>query len=148
MYAIARFSSSTPLKGADAVRPRAMAVAKLKFAHEHWKGDWRGSHTYITVVPPNTSGQYAIPKPMRHPEDLLDDPGHCCSYQAIKHTNNGQRGDCTNVLRIECGNYTREQETWHANILENFHQRRGPVETGPMRFAHQNDLSSATCGFY
>jgi hypothetical protein len=28
MYAIARFSSSTPLNGADAVMPIAMAVAK------------------------------------------------------------------------------------------------------------------------
>lgn len=69
MYAMARFSSSTPRKGADAVIPIAMAVAILKLAQEYTgRGHGLGSRTHIRVVPPNTSGEYAIPKSMRHPE--------------------------------------------------------------------------------
>ena len=69
MYAMARFSSSMPRKGADVVIPIAMAVAILKFAQEYnGRGHRLGSRTHIAIVPPNTSGEYAIPESMRYPE--------------------------------------------------------------------------------
>ena len=58
-----------PRKGADVVIPIAMAVAILKFAQEYTGGGHRlGSRTHIAIVPPSTSGEYAIPESMRYPE--------------------------------------------------------------------------------
>ena len=66
---------------------------------------------------------------MRHPEELLDDPGHRCSDYAIEQADNGQWRDRTDVLWIECGYNAGKQQTWHGDILANFYQHRDLAAT-------------------
>ena len=75
------------------------------------------ARTYVTVISPTTSGEYPVPKSVRHPEKLPDGPGHRRASYPIKQTNDGQRRERTDVLRSERRNDTGEQEAWHGDVL-------------------------------
>ncbi len=56
---------------------------------------------------------------MRHPEKVLDSPGHQRASHSIKQTDNSQRRQRTDVLRTKCRNDTGEEEARQGDILSN-----------------------------
>ncbi len=111
MYAIARFWSSTPLNGAEAVIPNAMAAAKhKKIRLDRAICQWHGSRTHVTVISPTPSGEYPIPKSMRYPEEGPDGPSHQRAGYAINQAQDSQWPQGTDVLRTKRRNDTGEEK--------------------------------------
>jgi hypothetical protein len=119
MYAIARFWSSTPLNGAEAVIPNATAAAKCKTKIHSDRAiwQWQGAHTHVTVISPTPSGEYAVPKSMRYPEKGLDGPSHQRASYPINHTDNHQRRQRADVVRTKRRNDMGEEEARQGDIL-------------------------------
>jgi hypothetical protein len=119
MYAIARFWSTTPLNGADAVIPNATAAAKCKKKIHSDRAicQRQGAHTHVTIISPTPGGKYPIPKSMRYPENGPDGPSHQRASYPINHTDNCQRRQRTDVVRTNRRDDTGEEEARQGDIL-------------------------------
>lgn len=121
MYATARFWSSTPLNGDEAVIPNATAVTKYKTKIHSDKGfcQWLlvGAHTHVRGISPAPIDEYPIPKSMRYPEKGPDGQSHQSANYPINHANNPQRHQRTDIVCTNRRNDTAEEEARQGDIL-------------------------------
>jgi len=82
IYATDRFWSEVPLNGAAPVRLSRTEVA----AHLHKIETYDSMEEWLTDIPiisPPSSNKYAISKPVRYPESLLDYPSDNNTHRLV-----------------------------------------------------------------
>lgn len=153
LYTTARFWSFTVLSGAEAVVATAMATARRRQKIHSGRAifQWQSAHTYITVITPALSGEYPIPKSMRHPKKTPDGPGHQRPNHPIQQNDDSQRHQGADILRTERRNNFGEEEARCGEFLS---KRRKSINSTAhdiyivlerLGVSYHHELSTAAC---